>query len=213
MRPQPLKTNWRLALIGICGAAAVAVGAVFAGLAIFSSGRSSLPPLPTTGDYRPISIPSPVEGGVADPDSMARQGQDLFSVLSPGPGAHQYQVTVSNASGIGFINALDWRPPRGMTIVKVTGSSAGHCELAGTAGMISCGGLNLRPPTCTCRGDGGRLVITFVAGQHSGLLAGASSIVSATPVLKVIPAFVQGPDVQRCAPGQESTAAKPCSKS
>src|SRR5262249_19650785 len=142
---------------------------------------------------------------------MARQGQDLFSILARGPGAHQYRVTVSNASSIGFVDALDWRPPSGMTVLKVTGSSAGHCELAASTGTISCAGLRLRPPTCTCRGDGGRLVITFLAGQYSGLLAGASAIVSATPVLKVIPAFAQGPDVQRCAPGQVSSAAKPCS--
>jgi len=207
----PYRGDRRLALTGAV-VVAVAAGGVFAGLALSSSGHARLAPLPTTGNYRPISIPGPVSGGIADPDSMARQGQDLFSVLTRGPGAHRYRITVSNASSIGFVNALDWRPPAGMTIVKVTGSSAGHCRVAGSTPMISCNGFSLRPPSCTCRGDGGRLVITFVGGSYAGLLAGASSIVSATPVLKVIPAYPQGPDVQRCAPGQSSTAAKPCAK-
>src|SRR5262245_52422087 len=72
-------TRTRVVLIGICGVALVIGGLALAGA--FSSSSSSFPTLPTTGDYRPISIASPVNGAVADPDSMARQGQDLTSVL------------------------------------------------------------------------------------------------------------------------------------
>src|SRR6266403_73989 len=55
-------------------------------------------------------------------------------------------------SAIGFINSFSWVPPAGMTIVNVSGSSSGHCELL--AARISCDGVNLKPPTCTCRDDG-----------------------------------------------------------
>jgi hypothetical protein len=203
------KPHARLALIGICGVAAVIGGLAVAG--VFSGGSAGVSAMPTTGDYRPISIPSPVSGAV-DPDSDARQGQDLTSVLSQGAGPRSYRVAVSNISSIGFVNALDWRPPSGMRVVRVTGSSAGQCQLAGGADpRIACGGLRLKPPTCTCRGDGGELVISFVADKAPGMLAGASAIVSATPVLKVIPAYVQGPDVAPCKPGQTSTASNPCS--
>lgn len=203
------KPRARVAVIGICGVALVLGGFAVAGA--FSSGGAGFPALPTTGDYRPISIASPVNGAVADPDSMARQGQDVTSVLSPGAGAHTYRVTLSNVSSIGFVNALDWRPPAGMRIVRVTGSSAGHCGLAaGSDHRITCVGLRLKPPTCTCRGDGGELVVSFVANKAGGMLAGASAVVAATPVFKVIPAFVQGPDVAACKPGQTSTASNPC---
>jgi len=202
----------RIAVIGICGVALVIGGLAVAG--VFSTGSASFPALPTTGDYRPISIASPVNGAVADPDSMSRQGQDLTSVLSRGAGAHSYRVTLSNVSSIGFVNELDWRPPQGMKIVRVTGSSTGHCGLAeGSDSRIMCVGLRLKPPTCTCRGDGGELVVSFVADKAGGMLAGASAVVAATPVFKVIPAFVQGPDVPPCKPGQKSTASNPCSGS
>jgi hypothetical protein len=210
MRVRVNEPRTRLALIGICGVVIVAGGLGLA-WAFSGGGDGDASALPTTGDYRPISIPSPVSGA-ADPDSDARQGQDLTSVLSHGAGSRSYRVTVSNVSSIGFVNALDWRPPSGMKVVRVTGSSAGQCTLAGgTDTRITCAGLRLKPPTCTCRGDGGEVVISFVAEPAPGMLAGASAIVSATPVLKVIPAYPQGPDVARCKPGQSSTASNPCS--
>jgi hypothetical protein len=200
----------RLTLVGIGGLVIVAGGLALA-WAFTGGGGGETSALPTTGDYRPISIPSPVSGA-ADPDSDARQGQDLTTVLSQGAGSRSYRVTVSNVSGIGFVNALDWRPPGGMKVVRVTGSSAGRCTLTGGADpRITCAGLRLRPPTCTCRGDGGEVVISFVADRPRGMLAGASAIVSATPVLKIIPAYPQGPDVAPCKPGQTSTASNPCS--
>src|SRR6266481_8221720 len=164
MRVRVEKSNWRLAVIGLFLVTGVAVGGVAAGFAIFSdNGGSGLPAMPTTGDYVPISIAHPQNSAIADPDSRSRQGQDLATVLSRGAGSHQYRVTVSNVSAIGFINSFSWVPPAGMTIVNVTGSSSGHCELH--AARISCDGVNLKPPTCTCRDDGGQIVISFVANS------------------------------------------------
>jgi hypothetical protein len=212
MRLRVERSNWRLAVIVFFLVTGVAVGGVVAGFSIFSdSGDGALPAMPTTGDYAPISIVHPQNSAIADPDSRSRQGQDLSTVLSRGAGSHRYRVTVSNVSAIGFINSLSWVPPAGMTIVNVTGSSSGHCELL--AARISCDGVNLKPPTCTCRDDGGQIVISFIANSDPGLLAGASRVASATPVLKVIPGYVQSADLPSCAQGQVSTAAKPCSSS
>src|SRR5436305_3958850 len=107
MRLRVQSSTWKLAALGLCVLAAVAVGGVFAGLAIFSGGAGSLPAMPTTGAYAPVSIPAPLEGGVADPDSMSRQGHDLATVLSRAPGSHRYRLTVSNVSSLRLINALD----------------------------------------------------------------------------------------------------------
>ena len=69
--------------------------------------------------------------------------------------------------------------------------------------------MNLKPPTCTCRGDGGRVVISFTADKSTGL-GGAVRIDTGTPVLKAIPSYVQTPDLPLCAKGQTSTKANPC---
>jgi hypothetical protein len=192
---------------------ALAAAGVIGGIAASGgfSGSASLPPMPTTGDYAPISIPAPVTGAIADPDSMARQGQELATTLTPGRTPHEFRVTVTNTSTIGFVNSFYWVPPSGMTLIKVVGSNSGHCIVDGSpTPKISCDGLKLKPPTCTCRGDGGELVISFLASKDPGMLAGSSAVVSATPVLKVIPAVPPGPDVRPCSNGEKSTAAEPC---
>ncbi len=74
---------------------------------------------------------------------------------------------------------------------------------------ISCDSLGLKPPTCTCLNDGGKLVISFVAAGYSGL-AGSIGILSMTPTLKIIPSYVQTPDLPNCASGEVSTTARPC---
>ena len=105
------------------------------------------------------------------------------------------------------------------------GSSAGHCALTGTTGYggklfpgvkanvrISCGGLSLKPPTCTCAADGGKMVISFTANTFPKL-AGSVGITSLSPVLKTIPSYVQTPDLPACRDGQTSTETKPCASS
>jgi|SRR5581483_3697229 len=204
----------RSLIIGVAVLAVLAATGVVGGIAVSGgfSGAARLPSLPTGGNYVPISIPAPVKGEIADPDSMARQGQDLATTLSAGRTPHEFRVTVSNTSTIGFVNAFYWVPPRGMTLIKVVGSDSGHCVVdPAPAPKISCNGLRLKPPTCTCRGDGGQLVISFLASKDPGMLGGASAVVAATPVLKVIPAVPPAPDVQACGKGEKSTAAEPCS--
>src|SRR5262245_52811518 len=161
MRLGAWRSKPKVAVLGVCALAGVAVISVLAGFAAsgsfpWSGSRTALPPMPTTGDYAPITIPKPVFRFGVDPDSTSRQGQELqTSLMRSGP--HRFQLTISNASSIGFINSFSWSPPPGMSVVKVTGSSAGRCTLAGTPGYggkqfsivvlnpkISCDGLRLK---------------------------------------------------------------------
>jgi hypothetical protein len=220
------RLNRKLVGLGVC--AVVVVAGVGAGVSFALGGGEKAVTLPTTGAYVPITVAKPATGLMAlaqgvDPDSMSKVGSDLETVLSAGSQAHHYKLTIQNTSGMGYVNSLYWSPPSGVTVTKVTGSSVGNCTLTGTSGFggklfpgvvlypkIACAGLNLKPPSCTCKADGGRIVISFVADQFPGL-AGSVGITSATPVLKIIPSFVQSPDVPKCAKGQSSTTTKPCS--
>jgi hypothetical protein len=221
------RSRRRLALLGVCAAAVVAAIGVAASFAFRGGGA---PPLPTTGAYAPISVPKPATGLQAlaqgvDPDTLSKQGADLVTVISRGTGARHYKLTILNTSNIGYIDSFYWSPPAGVTIDRVISSSSGHCALTGTPGYggklfpgvelypkITCGDVSLKPPTCTCASDGGRIVISFTANTFPSL-AGSIGITSATPILKTIPSYVQTPDLPTCGDGQVSTDTKPCSAS
>jgi len=216
----------KIALVGL--GAAVLIAGVGAGASLALGRGEVAVTLPTTGAYVPITVPKPATGLMAmvqgvDPDSLSKVGTDVASVVSRGDGTNHYKLTILNTSSIGYIDSLYWAPPSGVTITKVTGSSAGHCALTGTSGFggklfpsvelypkISCTGLGLKPPSCTCIADGGKVVISFVADTFPGL-AGAVGITSARPILKIIPSYQQTPDLPLCAHGQASTTSRPCS--
>lgn len=181
----------------------VGVGVAFAVVG-FGGGKSGGDGT-TTGANAPLTVAKPPlikDGGLIlnEPDS---EDQDwLTSGLSPLPGKHRVQVTVTNASNIGFINSFEWYPPTGVQIVKVLGSSEGHCVLTGLSGFggdqfrtvllypnIFCDGVALRPPTCTCTGDGGSMTISFMLSADVSA-SGAARVVTASPTLKVIPSFL-----------------------
>jgi hypothetical protein len=149
---------------------------------------------------------------IIDPDQAIGSDLDVQTVLTQSQSDH-YQLEVINISPIGFINGFQWLPLGGMTIAKVTGSNIGHCRLASQE--ILCD-VTLKPPTCTCRGNGGHIYVSFTVTPRSspGALRGGSGgtvhIDSMTPVFKTIPSFVTSPDVLICAKGQSSTPAKPC---
>jgi hypothetical protein len=193
-------------LIVLCALAGAAVAGV---LVARGGGGETTTAMPTTGQYAPIKPPKhaiPLVSGVllGDPDPGG-VGGDLELLLTPLKGAHRYQVSVTNTSSIGFIHAFEWFPPPGVSIVKVVGSSSGRCELAGNTGFggnqfknlllyprVLCEGLNLKPPTCICRADGGSESFSFVADRD--MIGGTATARSMTPVLKVIPAYPQAPD-------------------
>jgi hypothetical protein len=214
-------------VVGLAVVGGVLGGVVFAGGTSGSAGAT-----PTTGAYAPLTVPAPLvpkpgfNGAlIVDPDSTIRQGQDLQMIVSPGSSPRHYTLTFTNASSLGWINSFKWFPPTGVQIAKVVSSSAGHCYATGTSGLggkqfggvvanpeITCENVSLKPPTCTCRGDGGtvRVSIVSTAPIH---LPGSARVDTATPVLKIIPSAPPQSDLPKCAAGQTSTAANPCSSS
>jgi hypothetical protein len=190
-------------LLGLC---ALAVAGLVVALVVVASGNGGGSPraLPTTGSYAPISVPTPtvpIIGGAALGDPEGATDSYLSGTLSFLPGRHRYRLIVTNTSNVGYINAFQWYPPTGTRILKVIGNSAGHCVLSGLSGFggnqfrsvllfpnILCDGLRLKPPTCTCAGDGGAMSISFVLDKPTAF-AGSPRLISATPVLRVTPSY------------------------
>jgi hypothetical protein len=216
----------------------VALAVAGAAVAMTSFGGPKLITLPTTGAFAPLTwqkpliaavnfIPNPLAPPKIDPDTMIRSGTDVQTVLTKLPG-NRYLLRVVNTSGIGWINSFHWYPPGGLTLGTVTKSTTGTCQVTGTTGAsvggnlfpgavlnpeINCANIHLKPPTCTCVGNGGALYIYFTVEPGSytkGLMAGSVRITAGTPVLKIIPSAQQNPDLAYCATGQTSTAKHPC---
>jgi hypothetical protein len=106
--------------------------------------------------------------------------------------ATHFQLTVTNLSGYGFIDGFTWATGD-VPIKAVTGSTAGVCALS--RGAIRCRSIRLRPPSCTCKGDGGRITVDFVTrvgpaerpGFNRPLGSGGLTIDSVTRVKVAIP--------------------------
>jgi hypothetical protein len=196
-----VRAHSRLALaLGACLLAAI--GAV-AGFALGRGGETAA--MPTTGQLAPITVSRQRVGSLGaglptdvDPSVQA----NLSTMLTRLPGRHHYGVTIANTSSIGLIDSLQWYPPTGVRIVKVTGSDVGHCELSGLSGFggnqfksvvlypnILCNRVNLKPPSCTCLGDGGSVTVQFVADRDMGA-AGVARMISARVVLRPIRSFL-----------------------
>jgi hypothetical protein len=211
------RAHSKLALV--LGVSVLAVVGAVTALVAFAGGGGGAPVLPTTGAYAPISVSRPVVptlgGGVLhDPDSGATN--HLSTMVSKLPGAHRFRLTVTNTSNLGFINSFQWYPPIGVGIVKVLGSSAGHCAVNGLTGFggkqfqtvllhpnILCDKVNVKPPSCTCLGDGGSVTISFVADRELPAL-GTARMISATLVFDPIPSYLT-PEItsQQQVPGSQ----------
>jgi hypothetical protein len=158
---------------------------------------------PTTGEWRPITVNRPkipiIAGGIpvdVDP-SVSRTD---FSTTLYSVGVNRYRMTVFNASTLGAINSFQWYPPTGVRIVKVIGSSQGRCILTGLSGFggnqfptivlypnILCDKLDLTAASCTCRGDGGSVSITFVTNKGLAVNEGDLRLRTATLAFERIP--------------------------
>ena len=210
--------RWRgqTKLAGVLVACVVAAGGVIAALLITNGHgstaaketRASRGPTRTTGAFAPITVtrpPIPVIGGgiPVDIDPVVSR-TDLGTTLSPLPGVNSYRITVANISDVGAINSFQWFPPVGVHIVKVIGSSDGHCTATGVTGLggnqfktvvlfpnILCDQLNLKPPSCTCLGDGGSMTISFVTDKDLGGSLGDAKMRTATLVFDRIPGYIK----------------------
>ena len=194
-----------LAVAGFCVLAVVGVVVAFA-LVGFGGSSGGGARLRTTGGYAPLVVPKAHlvrQGGLIlnEPDAPAQTW--VSAVLSSLGGRHRYALTVTNASNMGYINSFEWYAPTGVRILRVTGSSSGHCGPSGLTGFggnqfktvvlypnILCEKVDLKPPSCTCTGDGGSMTISFVLDTTTNY-SGTARVLTATPVLKVIPAYLK----------------------
>jgi len=158
---------------------------------------------PTTGDWVPITVTRPkvpiIAGGIPVDVDPSTSRADFSTTLFP-LGADEYRMTVFNTSTLGAVNSFQWYPPTGVRITKVIGSSRGSCTLAGLSGFggnqfptivlypnIFCEKVDLKPATCTCRGDGGAVTITFVTNKSIAVDAGELRLRTATVSFDRIP--------------------------
>jgi hypothetical protein len=124
------------------------------------------------GNVTPPGALSPNDS--PDPDSENMGGSDAnTSIVHEGPTT--WQLVIQNTSRVGYIDSIYWKPPPGATITSVTSSSRGSCSLA-SDGEISCEGLNLKPPTCTCL-PGGTATVNFVMTEPNNYRGGGRSTV------------------------------------
>jgi hypothetical protein len=211
-----VRHRFRLAL-GLAGAA-IALGVVTG--CGGDGGRDS-----STGADIPIGESSVVGArpGAEDAYEHPNAAADAYTFVTP-LGGNRYRLEVTNTSSRGFINKFTWFPGPGTTIVSVTGArlakNGGEADCRLDAGKISCE-VTLRPPKCTCRGDGGTVAIDFTATRDKSVRSAAITFGSDLFVEAetLVPYFIpstpdQKPsdlaDLPICAAGHTSTAAKPC---
>jgi hypothetical protein len=176
--------RWRrhASVLAVC---AVAVGGVIAALIVTQGGHQTTPRASTTGPLAPITVKRPkvpiIGGGIPVDLEPLIERRDFSTSLAFLPGTHRYRITISNVSSLGTINSFQWYPPTTVHILKVFGSSAGTCTLRGLTGFggnqfptvvlhpnVLCDRLDLKPPSCTCLGNGGALTISFATDKEFG---------------------------------------------
>jgi hypothetical protein len=162
---------------------ALAIGGAIAALIVTHGGHQATPRASTTGPLAPLTVTRasvPVIGGGIPVDLEPVIEPKYFgTALTFLPGTHRYRLTISNVSSLGPINSFQWYPPTTTHILKLLGSSTGTCTLRGLTGFggnqfptlvlhqnVLCDRLDLKPPSCTCRGDGGAVTISFVTDKE-----------------------------------------------
>ena len=188
------------------GLGALAVAGVVVAVFIVNRNGGGASATATTGPYAPITVLRPkiykMAGSVMnDPDASV--ATNLGTLASRLPGRNRYRITVTNTSNVGFVKSFQWYPPTGIHVVRVIGSSAGNCEVSGLTGFggaqfktvllypnVTCNRIDLKPPSCTCLGDGGAVGVSVVTDRP---LVGIGSVtmISARLVLKPIPSYLQ----------------------
>ncbi len=162
---------------------ALAIGGAVAALILTEGGSQATPRASTTGPLAPYTVTRPtvpvIGGGIpVDLDPLI-EPKFFATALTYLPGKNRYRLTISNASSLGAITSFQWYPPTTTHILKVLGSTAGTCTLGGLTGFggeqfptlvlhqnVRCDKLDLKPPSCICRGDGGSMTISFVTNKQ-----------------------------------------------
>jgi len=205
MRPRRGRATLAVVLV----ACALAVGGVIVALTTTKHGdQSPEARAPTTGMWAPLTVPRPkipvIAGGIpVDIDPMAIPTY-FTTTLTPLSGTHRYRMTIFNISNLGAINAFQWYPPVGVHVVKLLGSSAGHCGVTGLTGFggnqfptvvlnqnILCNRLDLKAPSCTCLGDGGAVTLSFTTDKDIAVGEGDLRMRAATVSFDRIPGYVK----------------------
>jgi hypothetical protein len=203
MRPR------RVAVVVV--ACAVAVSGVIVALVITKGGHEnttlayqSTELAPTTGSWAPITVARPkvpiIAGGIpVEIDPTATRNADFSTTLFH-LGPRRYRMTIFNTSSLGAVKSLQWYPPVGVHVLKVLGSTHGRCTLTGLTGFggnqfptvvlnpnILCDRLDLKPPSCTCLGDGGDVAISFVTDKEIAVGEGDLRLRRASLVFDRVP--------------------------
>ena len=198
--------RWRghASVLAVC---AVAVCGAIAALIVTRGGHETTPRVSTTGQFAPIAVKRPsvpvIAGGIPVDLEPLIARKDLGTALTILPGTHRYRLTVSNISSLGAVNSFQWYPPTTLHIVKVLGNTGGTCALRGLTGFggnqfptlvlhqnVLCDRLDLRPPSCTCRGDGGTMTISFVTDKEFDAGDVDLRVRAATLVYHPIPSYL-----------------------
>ncbi len=206
----------RTKLVGVVAACAVAAGGVVAAL-ILTNGHGSTPttdahagvePTRTTGSWAPLTVTRPqvpiIGGGIpVDIDPVVIR-TDLGTTLSFLPGKNRYQITVGNTSNVGAINSFQWYPPLGRAHRQGARKQRRPLHRRGPEGFggnqfrtvvllpnVLCDNVDLKPPSCTCLGDGGTMTISFVTDKDLGGSLGTTTMRTATLVFDRIPGYLK----------------------
>jgi hypothetical protein len=164
---------------------AVAVGVAIVAIVVTHGGNHATPRASTTGPLAPLTIKRPsipiIGGGIPVDLDPVVEPKYFSTALTFLPGTHRYRLTIYNASSLGAIHSFQWYPPTAVHITKVLGSTVGRCTLRALTGFggnqfptvvlhpnVLCDRLDLKPPSCICRGDGGAVTISFVTDKEFG---------------------------------------------
>jgi hypothetical protein len=164
---------------------AVAVGGALVALVVSGGGHHGTPRAATTGPLSPLVVKRPsvpvIGGGIPVDLDPVIEPKYFSTALTFLPGKNRYRLTISNVSNLGAIHSFQWYPPLAVHILKVLGSTEGTCTLRALSGFggnqfptvqlhpnVLCDRLDLKPPSCICRGDGGALSISFVTDKEFG---------------------------------------------
>jgi hypothetical protein len=210
---RPRRRSARLALLVLV--CAVVVGGLIAGVLITRDGRGTTSGVqttgvaPSTGVWAPITVVRPkvpiIAGGIPIDVDPTTSHIDFSTTLFP-LGKNRYRMTVFNVSTLGTVNSFQWFPPTGVNVVNLVSSTRGRCSLTGLGGFggnqfptivlypnIFCDQVDLKPATCTCRGDGESVTITFVTNKGIAVNEGELRLRTATLAFDKVPTYLPAP--------------------